>query len=109
MIGLNFISCHRKPERSFFYKGIQFPVCARCTGLSIGMSTLLLFAFQVWYLPIGICCAFILPTYFDGILQAYFNMESNNWRRLVTGVFAGVGLMGLTTHIANFIVNFFCG
>lgn len=24
--------CHRRPERSFFYKGRQFPICARCTG-----------------------------------------------------------------------------
>ena len=25
--------CHQKPERSFFWDGHQFPVCARCTGL----------------------------------------------------------------------------
>ncbi|MBQ3473297.1 MAG: DUF2085 domain-containing protein, partial [Methanobrevibacter sp.] len=24
--------CHRMHERSFFIKGHQFPVCARCTG-----------------------------------------------------------------------------
>ena len=28
--------CHRMPERSFFFKGYQFPVCARCTGVAIG-------------------------------------------------------------------------
>jgi uncharacterized membrane protein len=25
--------CHQMPERSFFWDGHQFPVCARCTGL----------------------------------------------------------------------------
>ena len=35
MIG-NHSGCHQMPERSFFYKGKQFPVCARCTGVIIG-------------------------------------------------------------------------
>ena len=34
--------CHQRPERSFFWDGHQFPVCARCTGLylsaAIGMT-----------------------------------------------------------------------
>ena len=27
--------CHQRPERSFFFDGFQFPVCARCTGLYV--------------------------------------------------------------------------
>ena len=27
--------CHQRPERSFFWAGQQFPVCARCTGLYV--------------------------------------------------------------------------
>ena len=27
------IVCHQRPERSFHTRGVQFPVCARCTGL----------------------------------------------------------------------------
>jgi uncharacterized membrane protein len=30
------IVCHQIPERSFYFSGIQFPVCARCTGLYVG-------------------------------------------------------------------------
>ena len=28
--------CHQMPERSFFWKEYQFPICARCTGLAVG-------------------------------------------------------------------------
>lgn len=30
------IVCHQIPERSFHLAGVQFPVCARCTGLYVG-------------------------------------------------------------------------
>ena len=30
------IGCHQISERSFFIKGYQFPVCARCTGVFFG-------------------------------------------------------------------------
>jgi hypothetical protein len=34
--------CHRLPERSFFIKGHQFPVCARCTGFYTGLIVYLI-------------------------------------------------------------------
>lgn len=30
--------CHQLPDRSFHLSGIQFPVCARCTGLYLGAA-----------------------------------------------------------------------
>ncbi len=27
--------CHQRPERSFYAAGVQYPVCARCTGLYV--------------------------------------------------------------------------
>ena len=29
------VICHQIPERSFFWAGQQWPVCARCTGLYV--------------------------------------------------------------------------
>ncbi|MEI3349189.1 MAG: DUF2085 domain-containing protein [Dysosmobacter sp.] len=30
------LGCHQRPDRSFFFHGKQFPVCARCTGVFLG-------------------------------------------------------------------------
>ena len=37
-----FFGCHCRPDRSFFYKGKQFPVCARCTGELAGILAALI-------------------------------------------------------------------
>jgi uncharacterized membrane protein len=29
------VICHQRPERSFHAAGVQYPVCARCTGLYV--------------------------------------------------------------------------
>jgi uncharacterized membrane protein len=30
--------CHQRPERSFHTAGVQWPVCARCSGLYVGAA-----------------------------------------------------------------------
>ena len=32
------VICHQRPDRSFFWDGHQFPVCARCTGLYLSAA-----------------------------------------------------------------------
>ena len=100
---LHFTFCHRKPERSFFYRGKQFPVCARCTGFHIGYLTFPFFMFNVFTLNIWWTIALILPTYIDGITQAFLNRESTNLLRVTTGVMAGIGAMSLIAIIGKFI------
>ena len=100
---LHITYCHRKPERSFIWKGKQFPVCARCTGIHIGYISFPLFLFSVFTLNIWWTILLILPTYIDGLTQAFFKRESNNLLRVTTGVIAGIGLMSLVSIIGKFI------
>lgn len=85
-------TCHKRPDRSFHYRGKPFPICARCTGLGIGymLSFVLLFIFGLfpwWWIPF-----LILPMAIDGTGQLFQKWTSNNSRRFLTGMLAGVGL-----------------
>lgn len=102
---LHFTFCHQKPERSFFWKGKQFPLCARCTGINLGYFTLPFFVFGLIKIPLLWTFVMIIPTYLDGMIQAYFNIESTNSRRFITGLMSGIGTMSLTAIIGNYIGN----
>lgn len=90
----NMSGCHQMPERSFFFRGKQFPVCARCTGAFVGYALgLVLFPFFrphfAWDL---LFCAWLFG---DWLLQEVGWLPSSNLRRLLTGIFCGFGLMQL--------------
>ncbi|MDN3706550.1 DUF2085 domain-containing protein [Myroides ceti] len=102
---LHITFCHRKPERSLFWRGKQFPVCARCTGIHIGYITFPLFMFNFFTLNVWWTLALILPTYIDGITQVFFKRESNNFLRVTTGLMAGIGGMSLVAIIGKYIGN----
>lgn len=89
--------CHRKPERSFFIRGHQFPVCARCTGLYLGTF---LYAIYAQIIPIHytinhlyIAIILIIPCFIDGFTQFLKLRESNNILRFTTGFIAAIGLL----------------
>ena len=94
------IGCHQKPERSFFFKGYQFPVCARCTGVIIGeviaIICLFFLALKWWF-----SLLFLIPMGIDWGLQYLKILESSNYRRLITGLLGGFGL----TYIYYFIIK----
>ena len=83
--------CHRLPERSFFIKGHQFPVCARCTGFYISLAILVLydllfpitFTFNGFIGGIFLCMPFIV----EGFRQ------STNLLRLITGLLGTIGIV----------------
>jgi len=99
----NFVTCHRLPERSFFWKGEQFPVCARCTGIYLGYLTMPFFVFCCFGWGFWFSLLLFLPTIIDGGIQAFFNIESTNFRRLTTGIISGMGIMSLT-HLLGFYI-----
>jgi len=86
--------CHQLPERSFFYKGKQFPVCARCTGVSIGQFAALTAGL---FRPVPTKTALALLTFMglDWLVQEMGIKESTNRRRLITGICGGFGLFTL--------------
>lgn len=114
---LEYSGCHRIPERSFFYKGNQFPVCARCTGVFAGQHvaiiTLLVacvFAgFKItdhlFYLfLLSIAC--MTPMLIDWTFQEYFGNMSNNKRRFVTGIVCGFGTGSIYYAILGFVIAY---
>lgn len=98
--------CHQLPERSFRIKSIQFPFCARCTGLIIGefvFAPILFFIFGFQSIVLSI--AFIAIMSIDGLLQYYKIIMSTNFRRIVTGILAGIGYMILTIRLLLYIFS----
>jgi len=86
--------CHQKPERSFFIKGWQFPVCARCTGILIGHIAAVMAAIFKVKFNIYVCLGMLLIMVLDGTIQYLKIKESTNLRRFVTGVTGGIGFAG---------------
>ncbi|MBQ6099622.1 MAG: DUF2085 domain-containing protein [Methanobrevibacter sp.] len=89
--------CHKIPERSFFIKGHQFPVCARCTGFYAGLA-----AYLIWNHFYGHAYDFnmlilsmilMIPVSVDGITQYFGPRESTNNLRFITGFIGGIGLI----------------
>ena len=77
-------------------------LCARCTGIGIGMAVGLLYVNYLAYgflqYP-GLIVAFVLPATLDWLFQVFRFKNSTNPRRLVTGALVGqaylVGLVAL--------------
>ena len=90
--------CHKIPERSFFIRGKQFPVCARCTGIYIGnIVAFVLF----WFIipPWWTVALLSVPILVDGIVQRIGLWHSTNLRRLITGILGGYSISTVAVFI----------
>ncbi len=101
-----FLGCHQMYSRSFFIRGYQFPVCARCTGVFVGEIIAIPLVF---FLKIKIlwCLLLLIPMAADWTVQRFLGMESTNIRRFFTGIFAGFGLTFVHYSIICFIISLF--
>jgi uncharacterized membrane protein len=86
--------CHRIPERSFFYKGKQFPICARCTGILIGYLFGIIYSTLSKKSHLLFQLLLLIPIAIDGLGQLHGYWTSNNTRRLLTGILAGIATIG---------------
>lgn len=94
-----YCGCHQIPERSFFIKGYQFPVCARCTGIVIGHFFVLTMApIHIFSKKISIL---MIPLIIDGTTQYFTRYESNNVKRVLTGFLYGVSFTTLMLNMLN--------
>lgn len=90
--------CHQLPDRSLYWNGYKFPVCARCTGVAIGQTLAVILGFIV-NIPIFLSIFFLSVMGIDWGLQEFKIKESNNYRRILTGILGGFGLFSIYIHI----------
>lgn len=90
--------CHQIPERSFFIHGWQFPLCARCTGATVGQFAAVVSVFlkKVVSVPVALVCLTVMGI--DWGIQEAGIQKSTNTRRFVTGFLGGFGLFSLYVH-----------
>lgn len=97
--------CHRIPERSFFIKGKQFPICARCTGIMFGYIVAIICLLLVISISFSLSILLIIPMVIDGTGQLFNKWKSTNRRRFITGLLAGVGIILFIVHVTMFNFN----
>lgn len=92
--------CHQRADRSFFIGGCQFPLCARCTGVFLGqLSAVVMLIFRKALSPV-LSLVLLLVMGADWFIQRIGVLESDNIRRLITGIMGGAGIIFLYFHIA---------
>lgn len=94
--------CHCREDRSFYWHGKKFPICARCTGELAGI---LIGAVSCFFLRPSLKTAIILmvPMVADGLIQSLSHYESTNPKRFITGLLFGYGffmVFAVTTIMA---------
>lgn len=90
----NVLGCHQRADRSFFIRGSQFPLCARCTGMLLGYLGAV-FLKGLVIIPVWLSVLFCALMFADWFLQYKKIKSSTNLRRLITGLLCGFGLMDL--------------
>src|SRR4051812_3019423 len=93
--------CHQLPERSFFHDGHYLPVCARDTGIYIGIFSTLLFLYMTKkYRTTTIpnkkisftLLLFLFPLVIDGFSSYLGIYSTTNLIRILTGIMFGMAL-----------------
>ncbi|AAP09126.1 MULTISPECIES: DUF2085 domain-containing protein [Bacillus] len=90
------IPCHRRLDRSFFKLQKYIPLCARCTGMLIGILMFPIYFYMTPSFLLAIILSFFaqIPLLIDGFTQKWKWRNSSNLLRITTGVLSGNG-MGL--------------
>lgn len=97
--------CHQMPERSFYIRGRQLPICARCTGVFIGQTSSMIIG--IFITPISVISSLVMLCIIgmDWGLQEIEIKESTNFRRFITGILGGYGLFNLCLKVVSKILK----
>jgi len=114
---IGYAICHRIDTRSFFVGNIQMPLCARCTGIYLGVVLGIVLMAAAGRSRAGLSSpvpliltlvAFIAVMGVDGV-NSYLTLiprmphlyQPQNWLRLITGMLNGLAITGLVFPIFN--------
>jgi uncharacterized membrane protein len=116
-VAVGFAICHRIAERSFQIEGLPLPLCARCTGIYLGVITGYLIAIARGRLRAGGLPrrGIIAPLIGFGIVMGIDGLNSyiqlfpgtygvypaSNVLRLVTGMYCGIAIIHLMLPVFN--------
>lgn len=96
--------CHQRPDRTIYVGGHYLPVCARDTGVFVGLIVgyLLVIAFRNKKAKgppnLVVVMAMMLPLLIDSFSQLFGLRTSTNDLRLLTGLLFGSALAPLLTY-----------
>ena len=101
--------CNLVKERGFFINGFCFPFCVRCTAiiLCIVITIIIIQVLKIRLNKRAILFGiiFLLFCLIDGLMQYCFGIESTNVRRLITGIFCGIGTGVLICYFCDFFIK----
>lgn len=98
--------CHQKCNRSFKVFNRHVVICARCSGIYIGilLSPALLYFTD---LPFYVYILLSIPLIIDGALQHFKHIKSTNLRRFVSGILFSLSFLYFYGLFNQYIVYFF--
>jgi uncharacterized membrane protein len=109
--GIGSLICHQLPQRSFYFQGVQLPVCARCTGLYAGAAALAAIAptldrtllADAWHRARVLLSAAAIPTALTLLYEWGSGRMPSHWIRFAAGFPLGVVVM--VTVLAATVVD----
>jgi len=114
---IGYAICHRITSHSILFGDIQMPLCARCTGIYLGvvLGVAIMAGLGRWrngtFPPMRVIVVMVLFITLMGIdgVNSYLSFipsipqvyQSQNWLRLLTGTLTGVAVSGLIYPVFN--------
>jgi len=98
--------CHQYPSRSLWIMKRPMGLCSRCFAIYFSFSiSLILFPVLTKGKYIILLSLFFLPIILDGLLQHYNLTESNNFLRILSGLFFGIAASFIYKYFASDLIN----